>query len=134
MTRWTRAAVILSLAGVAATLAGGCTTVTRVHRGSFKTLGRIETERLLQRGVSTRADVERLLGPPHGTGAAAFPVDPGLREIWFYRDVDASVLQEATSPGFHLEIQVQTLLVFFNQGIFDGCMWFSGPLKGTAAR
>jgi hypothetical protein len=77
----------------------------------------------LKPGVSTKIDVERILGPRHGEGGASFPA--GTRpataryEIWYYVDYQK---KEVTSDV--KAILPRMLLVFFDRDVFHGFMWF----------
>jgi len=78
-----------------------------------------ELEEVLRRGVSSRADVEELLGQPNGTGSLMFPEQHRAREIWFYERVEVKSVRNA------LVMQQDVLLVFFRHDVYDGFMWFS---------
>lgn len=99
----------------------GCAT-KRVTTGAFTQLARIEE---FKRGVSTEADVRRVLGPPRGGGSAIFPPDRRQRQVWFYEDIDVLNVT-SPKPGFlRMDLRQQMLLVFFEEELFDGYMWFS---------
>jgi len=77
----------------------------------------------LQPGVSTKADVERVLGTRDGVGGAAFPsgTEPAAAsyEIWYYiktqkKKVDRDVYG----------LVPRVLLVFFDKDAYRGYMWF----------
>lgn len=123
-----RARLISALTGIAAMLTWAC--APGVRSGPFKEVNRLE--RTLQRGVSTMADVKRELGPPNGTGGAVLPVDSKPREVWFYQDVEMTSARGWTSKVLQLQLRTQILLVFFKNGLFDGFMWFSSAVTGTA--
>lgn len=102
----------------------------RVTTGAFTQVARIESE--FKRGVSKKEDVQRVLGPPKGGGSAIFPPDRRLREVWFYEDIE---VLNATSPKpgiLKVDVRQQILLVFFDEGVFDGYMWFSNATKAKA--
>ena len=96
--------------------------------GAFTAVDRIEEE--LQRGVSTKADVERLLGKPNGRGAAGllgievFVRPRKLREIWLYEDHEGNVI-DSKGGVMRLHLRMQYLQVYFVGDRFDGFMWFS---------
>ena len=107
--------VTLSLAGCAST-----TTMAPVNR-----LGELTP------GVSTKVDVETILGVRDGIGGAAFPpaTQPAAAhyEVWYYlkyqqKSVDQDVY--AVLP--------RVLLVFFEKDAFTGYMWFD--LLGAPTR
>ena len=111
------------------TLLTGCAP-NRLTTGAFTQVARIDSE--LERGVSTKEDVQRILGPPKGGGSAIVPPDRGLREVWFYDDIE---LLNVTSPKpgiMKMDVRQQILLVFFQEGVFDGFMWFSNAAKTKA--
>lgn len=115
---------------VAATLAAGCAT-KRLTTGAFTEVNRLEAE--LRRGVSTKADVERVLGAPNGTGDAVLPTDPRVREVWYYEDIEVTGGRAAGRGVVLMDMRQQVLLVFFEKEVFDGFMWFSnvGAAVGT---
>jgi hypothetical protein len=73
----------------------------------------------LQRGISTRGDIEKALGKPSGIGGSFLPTDSEPKEVWFYEKI------EVTSSGRHLSEKQDVLLVFLKGDRFDGFMWFS---------
>jgi hypothetical protein len=86
---------------------------------------RVETE--LTRGVSNKADVQRVLGHPNGVGGALFPADAYPREIahevWYYLDVNSRI--RVGGEKITSYVVPDMLLIFFADGVFDGFMWFS---------
>jgi len=83
---------------------------------------RIESE--LVRGVSTRADVERVLGRPNGAGGLLFPGLPEARDSWFYQQTRLAT-NKGADGRMHFETQMDIVLIFFRDDRFDGFMWFS---------
>lgn len=118
---------MLALASLAGILAFGC--ATKATTGAFVEVGRIQGE--LRRGMSTKMDVQRVLGSPNGFGTAIFPEDLRPLEVWYYDDVEATDIKFEGSI-FQMNIRQQILLVFFEGGVFNGFMWFSnaGAAKG----
>lgn len=114
---------------LASMLLSGCFP-NRTTTGAFRQVARIDEE--LKRGVSTREDVRRVLGPPNGGGSAILPPDRILRDVWFYEDIE--VLNAVSpKPGFvRMDVRQQILLVFFDEEVFDGYMWFSNAAKMKA--
>ena len=121
-----------------ALMAGCAATVTT---GAFPEVGRIESE--LQRGVSTRMDVQRLLGAPDGFGDSLLPGRPKqgsgwryedlkARDIWYYEDVEATGAQSTGEGVMRIDIRQQVLLIFFDEEKFDGFMWFTNTGAGEA--
>jgi len=101
--------------------------------GAFTQTRRIESD--LKQGVSTKMDVQRVLGTPTGLGGAVFPLDSRPREVWYYDDIEVTNLSsEAESEAglYRVKVRQQILLVFFEKGVFDGFMWWSnaGEAKG----
>lgn len=119
---------------LAVTLVAGCAP-KKVTTGAFTQLSRLESE--LQRGVSTKMDVQRVLGAPDGFGSAALPVGPKfsfdltLREVWYYSDIEVTGMKGEGGGVIRLNVRQQILLVYFDEGVFDGFMWFSnaGPAE-----
>lgn len=89
-----------------------------------------EIERQLVRGVSTKADVQKLLGIPSGSGEAILPgygdkaatLEP--YQIWYYEDIETG---EMTSKDgvMNITLRNQILLVFFKEDKFHGFFWTS---------
>ena len=73
----------------------------------------------LQRGVSSAADVQAVLGEPNGSGGYYFPVVAEPYPVWFYEKVKIDI--SGHEPEFHQDV----LLIFFKEGRFDGFLWFS---------
>ena len=103
-------------------LGAGCTPA--VTTGAFTQVGRVESE--LQRGISTKRDVQRVLGTPKGSGGAVLPTDPRGREIWYYEDLKVASVRSDPDGYVHADISQRVLLVFFLDGRFDSFMWFTG--------
>jgi hypothetical protein len=89
----------------------------------------LETQ--LHRGISTKADVERFLGPPTGSGGAELPGDSIGRGIWYYGHIEVTnkLAYGWLNPGW---IRVatgaqQTLLIFFEGDLYSGFLWVSYP-------
>jgi hypothetical protein len=83
------------------------------------------TERLpeLRPGVSSKADVEALLGTPLGRGAARFTPEMAPREVWVYGFLDFD--------GTSMSIDEGKFIVFFTGDHYDGHLWTlrGEPLK-----
>ncbi len=114
---------------LAGSLVAGCAP-KNVTTGAFTEVTRIESE--LQRGVSSKRDVERVLGTPKGFGGAVLPLDPRAHEVWYYGDIEIGGMKGGGGGIFRVNVHQQILLVFFEGGVFDGFMWFSntGVAKG----
>jgi hypothetical protein len=84
----------------------------------------------LERGVSTRRDVQRLLGAPDGSGHVLLPTEDTQLDLWYYADIEMKDLRQVTG-GFRGDVRQQVLLVAFRGDVFDGFMWWSnaGSLK-----
>ena len=95
-------------------------------------VGRLEGE--LQRGISTKMDVRRLLGAPKGTGGSALPPDSRPREVWFYQDIEVTDIRSEGKGILRMNQRQQVLLVFFEKEVFDGFMWFSNAAVATVAQ
>ncbi len=76
---------------------------------------RIDSIRQLQRGQTKMSDVLLTLGEPRGFGSARLSAAMSPREIWFYEFVK-------TEGG---KTDDRMLLVFFNNGVYDGYLFFS---------
>lgn len=95
--------------------------------GKFPDVARIETD--LKVDVSTKMDVQRLLGTPSGYGEMIMPGTNAVLEVWFYGDSEAT---DVSSSGgvYHMEGRQQMLLVFFAGTKFNGFMWTSDQISG----
>jgi outer membrane protein assembly factor BamE (lipoprotein component of BamABCDE complex) len=90
---------------------GGC--ATTIKYGSLPRIDKLET---LKVGGSNKTDVRQSLGEPRGYGAARFSSVPKLSEIWFY--------EFYVSQGSKTSLTL--LLVFFDEDLYEGHLWFSG--------
>lgn len=72
----------------------------------------------LRPGISSKADVEALLGTPLGSGAARFTVEMTRRQIWVYGYLDYG--------GKSMGMEHGQLLVFFDGDHYDGHVWIAG--------
>ena len=85
-------------------------------------------ETRLQRGTSTRADVERLLGPAAGQGESELPGDTVRRIVWYYGATE--VFDEWTGYGRIHTVAIterRTLLIFFDGDLYVGFLWVAYP-------
>jgi hypothetical protein len=114
---------------VAGALLVGCAP-TRLTTGAFTEVNRLETQ--LKRGVSTKLDVERVLGAPRGSGSALLPTDPRHRDVWFYQDIEVAGTKYEAGGIIRVNMRQQILLVFFEKEVFDGFMWYSNVVPGAA--
>ena|SRR5579872_5233769 len=115
-----RAAACVSAIGFACAVLSGCAATTQtVKNQAFKQLGSLQSD--LERGVSTRADVLRLLGQPDGRGGAAFTSEAGQADVWYYESTDISLMS--------LDGNQRILIVFFRNDVFDGYMWFKTDMS-----
>jgi len=105
-----------------------------VGTGAFPKVGEIEKQ--LKRGVSTKTDVQRVLGVPNGAGGALLPGFGDRREqldayqLWFYQDVEITDAN-AERDLMKMNMRQQILAVFFKGEVFHGYFWTSND--GTAA-
>lgn len=105
----------------------------------------------LVRNVSTKTDVEKLLGIPNGTGGAILPGFGENSEIldsyesWYYENISTKELdKQARFEGawiqpninedpnrkiMYLESKQQILVVFFKKDKFYGYFWTSNDKK-----
>jgi hypothetical protein len=113
-------------------LAGGLALVAApaiaqsIGTGAFPKVDGIETQ--LKRGVSTKADVQRILGIPNGSGGALLPgygaqsqqVDQ--YQIWYYEDMEATDITSEENV-MKMKMRQQLLAVFFKGDVFHGYFW-----------
>jgi hypothetical protein len=102
-------------------------TAQKVVQGPFLNLAVIKTE--LKKGVSTKVDVQRVLGSPQGLGGAVFPVTAEQHEVWYYQNIQIDNIVSEQS-FITMDMHQKVLLVFFSKGIFDGFLGFTGTIKG----
>jgi hypothetical protein len=69
----------------------------------------------LRPGISTSNDVRALLGRPAGDGASRHVGQENIRTLWFY---EYGRIKDD-------KIALKIILVFFNDDIYEGHMWFS---------
>lgn len=89
----------------------------------------------LERGVSTRADVHRLLGEPSGDGGFVLPPDHSPQDVWFYQEMrikDFEAAQDVRENYVRMNMTHRILLVFFKGDVFDGYMWYSNAGSAEA--
>ena len=93
-------------------------------------------EKNLVRGVSTRADVQKLLGIPTGGGGARLPgfgensevVEP--YDVWYYEDINTknSKIKDGIMT---MDMSQQILTIFFKGDKFYGYFWTSNESTVT---
>jgi hypothetical protein len=91
--------------------------------GPFPNTALIETS--LQRGTSTKSDVQRLLGTPEGFGEAVLPPSHENQEIWYYEDLEVKDFQSEGQGVLRGNLKQQVLVIFFQENRFNGYMWFT---------
>ena len=97
--------------------------------GAFPDVDRMEAE--LKKGVSTKADVEALLGPPTGQGGALSSVQPERpREVWVYGEFGWSMIELKGSTA-RLHLDQRLLMVYFVDDLFDGFWWHGNAAAMT---
>ncbi len=122
-----------------------------VGSGVFRAVQAVEAQ--LKRGVSTKADVQQLLGVPNGSGAALLPTpefnreralkaseagffsssDFGQKELWYYEDIEITDLK-STEGVYVANMRQQLLLIFFKGDVFDGYFWTTNRAAGELSR
>jgi hypothetical protein len=105
-----KAVVLFTILLFSISILGGCTTI---KYGSPPRINKLET---LKVGGSNKTDVRQSLGEPRGYGAALFSSVPKLSDIWFY--------EFYVSQGSKTSLAL--LLVFFDEDLYEGHLWFSG--------
>jgi hypothetical protein len=96
------------------------TTTTAVAQ-LFPDVSRIETD--LERGVSTKAEVRRLLGTPTGFGDAIWPPDHRKFDVWYYEDMEVTGMQSGDEGVIDVNMRQQLLIIFFDKDKYDGFKW-----------
>jgi hypothetical protein len=107
---------------------------SKATTGPFQEVAQLENT--LKRGVSTKVDVEQLLGKPNGHGHSYLHVAPGQKqkphEVWYYEDIEAINMQSPERNVFVVDTRQQIILIFFDQEKYDGFMWYTNAGKGSA--
>ncbi len=98
------------------TTIGACSTTNAVQHHKEE-----QIEAKLTRGVSTKADVLKIIGKRNGFGTSLIPGDPIIRELWSYEDINISQISG--------NIDQKTLLIYFKDNIYDGYMSFAYKVK-----
>ena len=90
----------------------------------------------LERGVSTKKEVQQLLGTPSGFGAALFPnikdeqnkilnipnsKHSANYEVWLYQNIEF-----ITQSSSQISMNQKILLVFFSDELYKGYLWYIG--------
>jgi hypothetical protein len=109
--------------------ASGCVSTVKTSE-AFPEIDRIENE--LQRGLTRKPEVERVLGRPTGIGGALLPTNQDPREVWFYQDVKVTGYQALGKESIGLNVRQQILLIFFDSEVYDGHMWYTNTGRGQA--
>jgi len=122
--RWVRPCAA-GLACLLSLLAAGCSSYTV---GTRPVTGALETT--LRLGESTPAEVIAALGKPSGQGGVMLPIlDKGARKSWTYYFEKGHILAgergqlPSQPPG--LDMRRTFLFVYFDDGVYDGYLWFS---------
>jgi hypothetical protein len=107
---------VLFVLAVAALMAG-CGTFN-FQAGNLPNIEALENT--LKLGESTENDVSRVLGEPFGKGREMLPFHEKSRPMWSYYYEQGYFRLSGSGDGRRV-----FLFVFFNQGRYDGYMWFS---------
>jgi outer membrane protein assembly factor BamE (lipoprotein component of BamABCDE complex) len=100
-----------------------------ITSGPFRNASAVVAQ--LQRGVSTREDVARLLGRPNGHGGMATASFGIVNEdVWYYEDIEMTDLQ-SSGGAMRINMRQQLLLVFFKGDKFHGYLWTSNVAPGA---
>lgn len=99
-----RALVILML-----TLLVGC-----MSMGTTGNPIRVDPLSRMEVGVSSKGQVQSLLGEPNGIGGSRLGSESPMQEIWFYHHLI-----------FKVPVKQEVLLVFFENDLYHGHFWFS---------
>lgn len=121
--------MLIAALALAALALAGCVPAPTMGTGAFRDAAR--ATQTLVRGVSTKDDVEHLLGVPNGEGAALFWNQPSPDDIWYYED-DRTSGGELRLDGVHAQVRQQILIVFFKGNRFDGYVWSDNSVAAGA--
>ncbi len=82
-------------------------------------------ETMLRPGKSTPAEVTAALGKPNGRGGVMLPVlDKRARESWTYY-FEEGHFKAKRGGGLDFDSRRTFLFVYFDDGVYDGYLWFS---------
>jgi hypothetical protein len=124
---WGRASRLV-LVLILALWAGSAAAQAAVGTGAFPNARAIESQ--LKRGVSTKSDVQRVLGVPGGAGGALLPgfgdqsQSLASYQIWYYEDIEVTDFK-SEERLLTMKMRQQILAVFFKGEVFHGYFWTS---------
>lgn len=125
--RWVRSCAA-GLACLLSLLAAGCG--DKYYVGTRPVTAALETT--LRPGESTPAEVIAALGKPSGRGSVMLPVlDKQARESWTYY-FEKGHVKAAQGGRLDVDMRHTFLFVYFDDGIYDGYLWFSSLLQPLA--
>jgi len=115
-------------------LSSQCFAQRDVATGPFAKVEEIESQ--LKQGVSTKADVQHLLGAPSGLGQAVFPPTYTPHEIWYYEDAEVTQIKSGGADGMRGDMRFQQLILFFDGETMTGYAWTSnsGEIMGNQVK
>ncbi len=99
--------------------------------GYFPPVSELETG--LTRGQSNAEDILSMLGAPTGTGSAILPPDHRTQSVMYYEEVEIEDLISSGGTEFYVQLQQRILLVFLDDDIYDGFMWYTNAGTAEAA-
>ena len=76
----------------------------------------------LRLGQSDSAEVRQLLGEPTGKGQGRMPDFPGTATVWSYE-------YQRISAAAGSDVEINVLMVFLSEGIYQGHFWFEAVDK-----
>ncbi len=115
--RWVRPWAA-GLACLLSLLVAGCAFGENYYVGTRPVTEALETT--LRPGESTPAEVVAALGKPSGEGGIMLPVlDKRARESWTY------YFEKGRAEGEDVDTRRTFLFVYFDDGVYDGYLWFS---------
>lgn len=128
-TRAVKRWAALTLAAVLSVpAAGALAQASSIGTGAFPKAASIESQ--LKRGVSTKADVQRVLGIPNGSGGALLPGFGARSEqldayqLWYFEDIEITDMKQVDDV-INMKMRQQILAIFFKDEVFHGYFWTS---------
>lgn len=127
LARWSHTSGFVLALALAAS-AGAAAAQPVIGTGAFPDARAIETR--LKRGVSTKSDVQRVLGVPTGAGGALLPgfgtesEKLAAYQIWYYEDIELTDIK-GEERVLTMKMRQQILAVFFRGEVFHGYFWTS---------
>ncbi len=95
----------------------------------FAPVLKIESD--LVHGKSLESEVLAILGKPTGSGSALIPPGHNPQDILYYESIEGGDVRNAPDGVMEIDIQQRILLIFLQEGVFDGFLWYFNDASGS---